>query len=73
MLHADENDSMNALCDSISFGAEFNLNEIDGKADLFFAAKMDYDVVVRRLHSKGLDLNVTDDQGKTAVFHANEN
>ena len=56
----------------IQAGARFELEEIDGKAVLFFAAKNDYSVVVRRLESKGLDLNIADDKGKTAVFYANQ-
>ena len=64
---------MAEVCYLIDSGAEFNLDEIDGKAALFFAASNDCLRVVKRLHSKGLDLNITDDMGKTAVFYANDN
>ena len=50
----------------------FELEEIDGKAALFFAAKNDFSGVVNRLESNGLYLNITDDEGKTAVFYANQ-
>ena len=47
---------------------EFNLDEIDGKAALFHAAREDLPDVVKRLNSKGLDLDTTDNDGKNAVF-----
>jgi serine/threonine protein kinase/ankyrin repeat protein len=51
---------------------EFNLDEIDGKAALFHAAREDLPDVVKRLNSKGLDLDTTDNDGKNAVFYANK-
>jgi serine/threonine protein kinase len=54
-------------------GAEFNLDEIDGKAALFCAAKNDLPVVVMKLECQGLDLDIPDDEGRTAVFYANQN
>ena len=65
--------SMDALCELISCGAKFNLDEIDGKAVLFHAAKNDYHQTVWELDFAGIDLDITDDEGKTAVFHANHN
>ncbi|XP_028408413.1 uncharacterized protein LOC114530986 [Dendronephthya gigantea] len=64
---------MDQLCERIFNNVVVDLNQIDGKAVLFFAAENDYGWVVRQLYFQGLDLNLTDDQGKTAVFYANEN
>ncbi|CAB4002407.1 Ankyrin repeat domain-containing 50 [Paramuricea clavata] len=64
---------MGALCELIEQSARFNLDEIDGKAALFHAAKHDRFRVISKLDSKGLDFNLTDDEGKTAVFYANQN
>ena len=72
-LPRNQNLDLPELCNLIHAGATFELEEIDGKAALFFAAKNDYPKVVDALHSKGLDLNITDDEGKTAVFYANHN
>ena len=73
MFYANEKCSRNALCKLIECNAHFNLDEIDAKALLFFTAVCDEWCVIRRLSSKGLDLNATDEKGKTAVFYANEN
>ena len=72
-LYTNQKNNLSEVCDLIMAGADFELEEIDGKAALFFAAKNDYRKVVCDLESKGLDLNITDDQGKTAVFYANQN
>ena len=53
--------------------AEFNLDEIDAKSVLFCAAKDNDSVTVDRLNDKNFDLDITDDEGKTAVFYANRN
>ena len=60
---------MAELCDLINSGGEFNLDEVDAKSVLFYAAKNNFRLVVRRLFHAGLDLNITED--KTAVFYAN--
>ena len=64
---------MAELCELINGGGEVNLDEIDPKLVLFYAAKNNLPLVVKRLSQAGLDLNITDDEGKTAVFHANHN
>ena len=64
---------MAELCELINSGGEFNLDEIDAKPVLFYAAKNNLRLVVRRLFYAGFDLNITDDEGKTAVFYANGN
>ena len=71
-LYTNQNHNISELCDLIQAGARFELEEIDGKAALFFAAKNDYGMVVHKLHSKGLDVNIIDDEGKNAVFYANQ-
>jgi ankyrin repeat protein len=63
---------MDTLCELIERGAKFNLDEIDGKAALFHAAEMDMQEVVKPLYDAGLDLNVTDNEGKTVVFYCNK-
>ena len=68
MFYANQNHKIDVLCQLIDCGAKFNLDEIDGKATLFHAAKKDYADVVFELESQGLDLKVTDDEGKTSVF-----
>ena len=73
VFYANQNRSMNALCEFIKKSARFNLDGIDGKAAFFYAAKNDYADVIRELTSKGLDVNLTDDEGKTTVFYAIEN
>ena len=70
--YTNQNHNLPELCNLIKAGASFKLEEIDGKAALFFAAKNDYTGVVHRLKSKGLDVDITDDEGKTAVFYANQ-
>jgi serine/threonine protein kinase/ankyrin repeat protein len=64
---------MAEVCRLILNEENFNLDEIDGSAALFHAAREDLPDVVKRLHSKGLDLDTTDNEGKTAVFYANQN
>ena len=71
MFYANRNYSMDALAQLIHCDAEFKLDEIDGKALLFHAAKNNYWGIVEKLHFKNFDLNITDDEGKTAVFYAN--
>ena len=73
MFYANQNHNLFALCDLIHAWARFELEEIDGTAALFFAAKKGYGWVVNQLLYKGLDANITDDEGKTAVFYANQN
>ena len=74
LFYANRNHSMNVLCELICCGAEFKLDEIDGKAVLFHAASnIDLPPVVERLFDAGFDLNTTDDEGKTAMFYANRN
>ena len=76
VFYANKNKSTYALCELINDDAKFKLDEIDddcAKDVLFKAAEMDRDHAIWRLHSKGLDLNTTDDEGKTAVFYANKN
>ena len=72
-LPTNQNLNLPELCNFIREGATFELEEIDGKSALFFAAINDYPKVVDALHSKGLDLNITDDEEKTAVFYASQN
>ena len=64
---------MGALSKLIACSVEFKLDEIDGKALLFYAAKNNLWKMVEKLHFKNFDLNITDDEGKTAVFYANRN
>jgi ankyrin repeat protein/serine/threonine protein kinase len=64
---------MAEVCRLILNEEDFNLDEIDGSAALFHAAKEDLPDVVKRLHSKGLDLDTKDNEDKTAVFYANQN
>ena len=64
---------MAELCELINTGGKFNLDQIGSKPVLFHAAKSNLPLVVRRLFDAGLDLNITDDEGKTAVFCANRN
>ena len=73
LIYAIGNHSMDALCKLIECDAEFKLDEIDAKAVLFHAAKYDYSGTVDKLHNKGFDLNIADDEGKTAVFYAERN
>ena len=73
VFYANQNKKMDALCQLISSGAEFMLDEIDAKATLFHAAKYNYHWIVGELNDKNFDLNITDDEGKTAVFYANRN
>ena len=73
LIYAIENHSMDALCKLIECDAEFKLDEIDAKAVLFHTAKYDYSGTVDKLHNKGFDLNITDDEGKTAVFYVERN
>jgi ankyrin repeat protein len=40
---------------------------------LLYAAEYDYPRVIRELSFKGLDLDLTDNEGKTAVSYANKN
>ena len=61
------------LCELISNGGEFSLDEIGSKHVLFYAAKDNLPLVVERLFDAGFDLNTTDDEGKTALFYANRN
>ena len=71
VFYANRNHSMDALALLICCDAQFKLDEIDGKALLFHAAKRDFRKIVEKLHFKNFDLNITDDEGKTAVFYAN--
>ena len=64
---------MAELCELINDGGEVNLDEIDAKLVLFYAAKSNLPLVVRRLSQTGFHLNITDSEGKTAVFYANQN
>ena len=68
LSYANRNHSMDVLCELIVCGVEFKLDEIDGKAFLFYAASKNYKHVVKPLHNAGL----TDERGKTVVFHGNE-
>ena len=63
---------MHALCELIGDSATFNLDEINGKAALFHAAEHDCPNVIREVSFKGFDLDLTDNEGKTAVFYANQ-
>jgi ankyrin repeat protein len=62
---------MAEVCRLILNRDKFNSNEIDGKAALLYAAENDNSRVIRQLYFEGLDLNLTDDECKTAVFYAN--
>ena len=73
LFYANRNSRMHALFRLINLDAKFELEEIDAKAVLFAAAERDDSLVVEELAKKGLDLNVTDNEGKTAVFYANRN
>ena len=74
VFYANEKNSMHALCELISFDAEFELDKIDGKAVLFFASKNNFKkvYVVKLLHDAGLDLTITDDKGRTVVFEGDK-
>ena len=71
MFYANRYNSMDALCELIDWGAEFNLDEIDAKSVLFHAAQYDYFLTLDELNDKNFNLNITDVEGKTAVFYAN--
>ena len=74
VFYANRNNSMDALCALIECGAEFNLDEIDAKSVLFHAAECNYPKTVDKLYyRKKFNLDITDDEGKTAVFYANRN
>ena len=74
MFYAERNHSMDALCKLIGCGAEFKLHEIDdAKGLLFYAAKNEHKDVVKPLYNAGLDLEITDEQGKTVVFYGDDN
>ena len=73
VFYANQNRSMDALCELIGELARFNLDEIDGKAALLYAAEHDNSRVIRQLYFEGLDLDLTDNESKTAVFYANQN
>jgi ankyrin repeat protein len=62
---------MAEVCRFILNRDKFNSNEIDRKAALLYAAKYDYSHVIRELSFKGLVLDLTDNEGKTAVVYAN--
>ena len=75
VFYANKNKSIDALCALIHGDANFNLNDIDddcAKGVLFKAVEMDSDTAILRLDMEGLDLNLTDDEGNTAVFYANK-
>ena len=71
VLTASVNSDIRRVCELISSGSEFKLDEVDAKAVLFHVAKNNCSGVVDTLYDKKFDLNVTDDVGKTAVFYAN--
>ena len=72
MFYADH--SMDALCKLIGCGAEFKLHEIDdAKGLLFYAANNKHKDVVKPLYNAGLDLEITDEHGKTVVFYGDDN
>ena len=64
---------MASACRFFLDGGTVNLDEIDGYADLFCAAKDDHPWLIQELHWKNLNLDVIDDAGKSAVFYANQN
>ena len=69
VFYANREHNMDALCELISCGAEFKLDEINGYDVLFYAAKNRWEKVVKPLQKSGLDLNKTDKYGKTAAFY----
>ena len=74
VFYSQRNHSMDALCKLIGCGAEFKLHEIDdAKGLLFYAAKNEHKDVVKPLYNAGLDLEITDEQGKTVVFYGDDN
>ena len=74
VFYANRNNSMDALCKLIECYAKFELDEIDAKSVLFHAAECNYSETVDKLYYwKSFNLNITDDEGKTAVFYANRN
>ena len=74
VFYANRNNSMDALCALIECYAKFNLDEIDAKSVLFHAAECNYSKTVDKLYyRKKFNLDITDDEGKTAVFYANRN
>ena len=64
---------MAEVCRLILNRDKFNSNEIDGKAALLYAAEYGYPRVIREVSFKGLDLDLTDNEGRTAVFYAKQN
>ena len=72
VFYANLAPNMDALCELISCGAEFTLDEINGYDVLFYAAENGYEEVVKPLKKSGLDLNKTDKHGKTAAFYGGE-
>ena len=75
VFYANCNNSMHALCALIARGAEFKEDEFDAKSVLFHAAEYNYSKTVDKLYYNSFKfyLNITDDEGKTAVFYANRN
>ena len=72
LFYAREKRRMYTLCDLIYCGAKFKLDQIDAKAVLFFASKNGKINMIKPLYNAGLDLLLTDDEGKTVVFHGDE-
>ena len=67
-FYANQNNNVFTLCELIRACAMFELEEIDGKAALFFAAKNDLSGVVNRLESKNLDIDITITKAKLPRF-----
>ena len=72
VFYANLAPNMDALCELISCGAEFKLDEINGYDVLVYAAENEYEEVVKPLQKSGLDLNKTVKHGKTAAFYGDK-
>ena len=68
----DYANNMNALCQLISCGAKFTLDEVEGYDVLFYAASRGFKGVVKPLHESGLDLNKGGVDGRTVVFYCSK-
>ena len=72
-FYANQNDSMDVLCELIGCGAKIDCKEIDVKSTLFYAAENNYCQILSPLCRAGVDLNMADNEGKTVVFFAQVN
>ena len=70
---ASVNHSTTEACELISSGAEFQFHETDETAVFLCPANYDIFTTVTASPNKNFKLDVTDDEGKTAMFYTNQN